>query len=57
MEMLDWHVRNHKLLGSCLRKNISDGEREYLRKRVLSDVVENGPIMDECEKMLGWKSD
>ena len=29
----------------------------YLKERILSDVVREGPIYDQCVKMLGWEPD
>ena len=57
-------VSTRRFNGSCMRTNITDAPRykhkngsTYLKERILSDVVRDGPIFDQCVKMLGWTPD
>ena len=57
-------VSTRRFNGSCMRTNITDAPRyrhkngsTYLCERILSDVVKEGPIFNQCVKMLGWTPD
>ena len=61
---LEQLVSSRKFVGSHMRTNTTDAPRykhkhgtTYLRERVMSDIVKEGPIYDQRVKMLGWEPD
>ena len=57
-------VSARRFTGTSKRTNITDAPRykhknssTFLCERIMSDVVREGPIYDQCVKMLGWKPD
>ena len=61
---LEQLVSSRKFCGTSKRTNITDAPRykhtngsTFLCERIMSDVVREGPIYNQCVKMLGWKPD
>ena len=58
---LEQLVSKRKFQGTSKRTNITDAPRykhkngsTFLVTRIMSDVVREGAIFDQCVKMLGW---
>ena len=64
MDELEQLLSQRKFVGTQMRANITNepsykhkNGTTYLVKRLMSDVVRDGPIFWQCEKMLGWTPD
>ena len=59
---LEHLLETRRMIGTSMRCNITDAPRyvhpngrTYLYKKIPSDVVREGAIVDVCEEMLGWR--